>query len=619
MPKKGGDSSGANIFTQKKGTESNPGCCRKERAALIGRGFTTRLKTVYANLKIKQKLFLLQCLTVLLFGSVCLMGIQIAFNLYDGMLYDQSAKVLNLSTVNIENELKRVETVSLSLFSHPDIQAYLRRLQNSLPELERAKIGNTLTEILWVYVFERNINTVNLIDSHSNQYSGGAAIPREMLGAILARAAAKEGSPVFIAPFANDPSLFCARQIREIRNLSLKPLGTLAIRINMDSLVQHSTAGEANHSGNLLIRSGGKEIYASSGLARRIGKRIRFDRISGYQVRKIDGRSYFLAHTISPASGWMYVNILPYDNIFHPVMMLRSVIAIIFGLMLAGTLGVILKIAYSLTQPIENLSSQMKRVEKGDFTLDETALSDAGRADEIGDLQRDFTIMIQKINALIQEDYTQQIIIKDTQFRALQAQINPHFLYNTMDSINWMAKLHGEPEISRMVEALGNLLRCAISNKASLNTMEQEMALLQDYIAIQQIRFGERLLFEMKIAPEWRKLPIPKLTLQPIVENSIKYGLEVITGVCRIAVTARETGGFLEIRVTDNGPGIDPDILAKLSRGEVLPSGSGIGLQNIDDRLRLMFGERYGLKVEPGPDGGGVVLICIPTQEAGDV
>jgi two-component system sensor histidine kinase YesM len=584
-----------------------------------GTGFKTRLKSVYDNLKIKQKLFLLQCLTVLLFGSVCLIGIQIAFKLYDGMLYNQSAKGLNLSTVNIENELKQMENVSLSLFSHSDIQALLRRLHNPLSETEQAKIGNALTEILWAYVFERNINTVNLIDSHTNQYSGGAALPREITGQILDKAAAKQGAPVFIAPFAKDPSLFCARQIREIRNLSLKPLGTLVIRVNMDSLVQHSTAGEANHSGNLLIRSGSKEIYASSALARRVGKRVRFDRISGYQVRKIDGRSYFVAHTLSPASGWMYVNILPYDNIFRPLVMLRSVIAVIFGLMLAGTVVVILKIAHSLTKPIENLSVQMKRVEKGDFTLKETTWSDTGRADEIGDLQRDFTIMIQKINTLIQEDYTKQIIIKDTQFRALQAQINPHFLYNTMDSINWMAKLHGEQEISRMVEALGNLLRCAISNQAPLNTVEQEMALLQDYIAIQRIRFGERLHFEMEIGPEWHNLKIPKLTLQPIVENSIRYGLEAITGVCRIGVTAGETGDHLEIRVTDDGPGIDPDILVKLSRGEVLPSGSGIGLQNIDDRLRLMFGEMYGLKVDPGPEKGSVIRICIPKQEAGDV
>jgi two-component system sensor histidine kinase YesM len=590
-----------------------------EKTMVIGRGLKMRFKTVYDNLKIKQKLFLIQCLIVFLFGSVCLMGIQIAFNLYDGLLYSQSAKVLNLSTVNIENELKQVENVSLSLFSNPDIQALLRRLQNPLPEVDRAKIGNTLTEILWVYVFERNINSVNLVDCYTNQYSGNSAIPREMLGTILAKAAAKEGSPVFIPPFAKDPSLFCARQIREIKGLSLKQLGTLIIRVNMNGLVLHSTAGEANHSGNLLIYSGRQEIYASNALARRVGKQVRFGENSGYQVKKIEGRSYFMAHTVSSESGWMYVNILPYDNIFQPIVMLRTAIALIFGLMLIGTVFLILKTAHSLTKPIENLSAQMKRVEKGDFAIEGTALSEAGRADEIGDLQRDFTIMIRKIDALIQEDFTKQIIIKDTQFRALQAQINPHFLYNTMESINWMAKLHGVQEISRMVEALGNLLRCAISNKASLITLEQEMDLLWDYITIQQIRFGDRLQFEMEIPPEWRRLPIPKLTLQPIVENSIRYGLEAITGACRIRISTLEEPDCLVIVVEDNGPGIDPDILAKLSRGEVIPNGSGIGLENIDDRLRLMFGERYGLEVGRRAEEGGVIRICIPKQEACDV
>ncbi len=574
-----------------------------------------RIKAVYDNLRIKQKLFLLQALIVFIFGTVCLTGIQIALSLYDGLLYNEAAKVLNLSTVNIENELKQVESVSYSLLSHPDIQQYLKKLQTPLGTPERAQIGGKLTELLWVYVFEKNIDSVNLLDGQGNQYSGGAAIRRELLGPIIAQAASRQGSVTLIEPLQNDRALICTRQIREIRDLSLKPLGTLIIRVNMAALVRQSTAGEVNRSGELLIRSGDKEIYASDPLVRELGQRLKFHGNSGYRMERIAGRSFFVAHTFSPNNGWEYVNILPYDTIFQPVIMMRTIIVAILGLLLVGVVFVSLQTARSLTRPIENLSKQMKRVETGDFTIDAQSLPEIGRSDEIGDLQRDFAIMIQKINTLIQEDYTKQIVIKDTQFRALQTQINPHFLYNTMESINWLAKLHGEREISQMVEALGSLLRNAISNRQPVIPLGQELALLQSYIYIQQVRFGERLQFALEVDPQWRDLVIPKLTLQPIVENSIRYGLETITGVCEIRVKAEAGTDWLELSVSDNGPGIDPARKEQVLQGAVKSGGNGIGLQNIDQRLRLSFGDAFGLVLESRPGLGTTVRVRIPRQE----
>ena len=142
-----------------------------------------RIKAAYDNLRIKHKLFLLQMMIVFIFGTVCLTGIQIALSLYDGLLYNESAKVLNLSTVNIENELNQVESVSFSLLSHPDIQQSLKKLQTPLSAAERAQIGSKLTELLWVYVFEKNIDSVNLLDGQGNQYSGGGGDPSGIAGA----------------------------------------------------------------------------------------------------------------------------------------------------------------------------------------------------------------------------------------------------------------------------------------------------------------------------------------------------------------------------------------------------------------------------------------------------
>lgn len=241
---------------------------------------------------------------------------------------------------------------------------------------------------------------------------------------------------------------------------------------------------------------------------------------------------------------------------------------------------------------------------------DETAVCE--RNDEIGVLQRDFTIMIQKIDTLIKDDYTKQILIKDAQLKALQAQINPHFLYNTLDSINWMAKLNQQRDISVMVESLGNLLRSAISGKEPIITLKEEVQLLKDYLTIQKMRFGDRLQFQLEIDQQWLSLKIPKLILQPIVENSINYGLENTLGICRITVKAVPDSDCLNITVIDNGPGIPDELLKKLAQGEVKPKGSGIGLQNIDHRIKLIFGEEFGLSVTSELGVGTKVLIRIP-------
>ncbi|HYH02045.1 MAG TPA: sensor histidine kinase, partial [Bacillota bacterium] len=436
---------------------------------------------------------------------------------------------------------------------------------------------------------------------------------------ICERAALGAGSALFIEPFPGESSLICTRQVREIHNFTLQTLGTLIIRINTEGMVRQATVDTGNLKGNLLIYNSAKRIFASGPEVRTLKNRLVVKEGSGYRVEKINGRSFFVAQTRSSGRGWVYVNVLPYDTIFRPVIIMRTLFMAIFAVLLGVALIVSMKTARSLTKPIENLTTQMKKVETGDFTMEKQALPEVIRDDEVGQLQRDFLIMTQKINALIQENYTKQIVIKDTQLRALQAQINPHFLYNTMESINWLAKLGGQQEISRMVEALGNLMRSAMSDRQIMITLGRELELVRDYILIQQIRFGERLQFELDINDAWKELMIPKLTLQPIVENSIQYGLETVTGVCRIRITGVGVEAGLEIRVEDNGPGLDPEILRKLAAGDVVPEGNGIGLKNIDNRLQLMFGEGYGLKIESISGAGTVVRIRIPGGDRTDV
>ena len=186
----------------------------------------------------------------------------------------------------------------------------------------------------------------------------------------------------------------------------------------------------------------------------------------------------------------------------------------------------------------------------------------------------------------------------------LQAQINPHFLYNTLESINWRAKAVNNREISLMTESLGSLLRATLSNKKSLVTLSYELNLILSYITIQQIRFEERLDYREQVPDGLKNALIPPLTLQPLVENAIHYALEEMTETCYITILAAETDKTgkngercIRISVTNSGSSFDEDLLELLKQHKKQPSRSGIGLLNIDKRIKLLFGEDYGLSL----------------------
>jgi two-component system sensor histidine kinase YesM len=298
------------------------------------------------------------------------------------------------------------------------------------------------------------------------------------------------------------------------------------------------------------------------------------------------------------------------------IILMKNILFGGFILSLLLVLGLALRFARSLTRPIEELIVRMRQVQKGDFSLTgyETLEWEFLQMDEVGQLQRTFRMMIQQINELITENFSKQIIIKETQFKALQAQINPHFLYNTLESINWLAKANGQPQISKMVESLGFLLRSSISLKETLITVGEELDIVMNYITIQKFRFEERLVFQLDVPKEAYTLLLPKLTLQPLLENSIHYALESMVEPCFIRIWTRREPGKLILIVEDNGPGIAEVLLEQVRKGEARTRGSGIGLKNIEERIMIAFGESYGIQIESEPGRGTSVSVIIPDE-----
>ncbi|WP_248925124.1 cache domain-containing sensor histidine kinase [Paenibacillus hamazuiensis] len=571
--------------------------------------------------RIKHKVFALISLIMAVCFSVTYFSLSYAYSTYDEQLYAKSSQVLNLSSSRIENELKKIEQLSFTVATDPRIQDNLSVVSGSASEYEKHIARADLVDKLIQYSgYEKYISSLQIIDLSDIDYWAGQTETVSYAKRNLIRGEASKiaGELQWIYPDREEPYLIAAREIRSYngRIFDLRPIGTLVVRIKIDAIVDDVLDGTELGKGEIRIVADGGPVYPNGDKEAFFAAGIRENSRSGYRIEQMEGKTYFLTHFRSSGYGWVYYGLIPFEQIFNRVIMMKRVLLIGFSVSLVALLALSVQFAKGITRPIENLIGQMKQVQRGDFSLAETDPAGSGPLpmDEVGQLHRTFRMMVQEINELITENYAKQLVIKETEFKALQAQINPHFLYNTLESINWLAKINKQTQISQMVEALGHLLRSSISLKDTLITVGAEIDIVLNYIVIQKYRFEERLQFELDVDERFRTCQIPKLTLQPLVENAINHALERMIDPCRIRVSVVPSSERLVLCVEDNGPGMEEDVLEKVLRGELRTGGKGIGLGNIRERIRIAFGDAYGVRVESAPGKGTRVFVDLPLE-----
>ena len=568
----------------------------------------------YKTLKIKNKFMLIQVIMVALISLTSFLVLQIAFHIYGNKLIEESSEVLNLYSTNIENELRKIDKETLNILSEGQVQKYLANINRTESSYEQyVELQNLNSYLLNQADAESYISSVSLIDLNNNAYTVGNSI------ATLSSAAQKklqdtadrqDGRIVWMEPQDGDRDIVAVREIRSIPKM--QKLGDVMIRIDPQALVSWVSSTSPQYNAYLIILSPGNHyVYRDGRLAS-----IRFDSAALARAKngtyRVQGKKFLINREVSAYSGWTYIYLEPYQTVFQNLQVMRAFLIGCYAVVLVLMLLAGLAFARSITRPIVILSRKMSKIKDVNFEKVDLDLVEDSKCDEVGQLNNNFILMLQKIDELIKENYTKQILMKETQLKALQAQINPHFLYNTLDSINWLAKANGQERISIMVKSLGSLLRSSIRNTESLIGLREELRLLQDYINIQRIRFGDRLDFRTDIDEDILDCRIPKLTLQPIVENSIKYVLEDMTGVCRIEVSSHKLPDHIELVVRDNGRGIGEKSLEQLGTADHPAGGAGIGLKNIDERLKLFFGANYGLSLRSGSEQGMTVTVKIP-------
>ena len=293
---------------------------------------------------------------------------------------------------------------------------------------------------------------------------------------------------------------------------------------------------------------------------------------------------------------------------------MRNITLLGFGVAFIVLLFLIRKLAGIITKPLETLAQSMQVVETGDFQSAKLIPMDADRKDEVGVLTQEFKVMLDKIDVLIYENYEKQLLLKDTKYKMLQAQINPHFLYNTLNAIHWMIRAKKNDDAGRMIVELGILLRASFDENP-YTTVEQEISMLKSYIAIQRLRYEDRAEFSVRTEGEPGQYVMPRMTLQPLVENAIFYGADVMTEICYIDIAVTEEEQSILFEVKDNGPGIEKEELEKVRNFTVKPKGHGIGIKNIYERLRITYDE-FDFAVDSEPGKGTVIRIRVPKQKS---
>ena len=288
------------------------------------------------------------------------------------------------------------------------------------------------------------------------------------------------------------------------------------------------------------------------------------------------------------------------DNtgLFRPVLI---TIVIILAL-ISGVMGYIL--SKRVVKPIVALSDTMKTIRSGDVTLD----LPTKREDEIDEIRYQFMNMMQRIQGYHLQDLEKQDLLRRTEIKSLQSQINPHFLYNTLDSIKWMAKLEKVDAIPEIVTKLGELLQRGMNVEETIVSVSEEVSIIKSYIFIQKIRYQDRFDYILDIEPSILDYQMPKFILQPLVENAIVHGIESSSAKGTIEIRGWSDEEKLYFTVRDTGKGFDFDVHQYIEQNKL----ESIGLSNVNRRLELHYGDNFGLMFESARIQGALIFIWIP-------
>ena len=341
----------------------------------------------------------------------------------------------------------------------------------------------------------------------------------------------------------------------------------------------------------------------------------------GYFVKKINKEKYFFVHNTLKLPGWNIIGRVKLKELMKSAYEIRTLTILVEGILFLGIILLYLLISNTLTKPIRELRNKMKLVEKGNLNVE----AEYFNKDEIADLCKGFNVMIIKIKELMKKNIINQDNLKKSEFKAMQAQINPHFLYNTLDAIVWMTEAGNKDEVVNITKELSNFFKIVLSKGKEWILVREELIHIKSYLSIQKIRYRDILEYIIDIDPEIQDARILKLTLQPLIENALYHGLKNKRGGGLITIRGcRDGEDKLVFEVGDNGVGMTEtrlnEVKQELNRMDIdsdikRDPKNSFGLKNVNQRIKLYYGEEYGLYIDSEYNTGTCARIILPIDE----
>ena len=565
------------------------------------------IQHIWRNIKVRTKFLFILTLAMLLVLSGVLATFRMPYKAYDRQLYQSSTQVITLFAGQIQSELDDVREISMRILSDNVLQknlGLLKRLPINTTAWVEAKneVADRMANFSLWFSSGFSLQLKTPAGTTFSRFFRNAYVPdSDMLPERIQDAANHEGRAVWRLESRDGEMthLFLLREIREMEGLTLDTLATLQIELDLKTIIENRL-----HALNALGTPLTCAVYSEDGICLYAGnERVRqiTPGEDGYERIRQPGED-LLCVQYTASNGWRYVTLIDYSGISATIDRVALRTWVIDGIIVAVALLLSMLLADSLLKHLRRLVDKFDAFAVNGHVEDLGTSPYRDRGDEMGRLHRHFDRMARDYHLMMKRNFEQQQLLQEKQMQQLRAQVRPHFLNNVLESIYCLAQQEGNSRIAVMTESLGKMLRSSMNDKRDIVTVEQDLETAKAYIRIQEIRYMERMQVRFDVEKEIKACLVPAMTIQPLVENAVHHAVEEMTDICRILIEGRQEGGEILLTIEDNGPGMDEDILNKLERGEVKAEGMGIGMRNIDQRIKHTFGEKYGLQVssEPG-------------------
>lgn len=580
-----------------------------------------KTKHFVLDLNIRNKLFisflLVFLLPLIIIGTLTY---QKSSSLIQERTNDYTTDLLDEVSRNIELNMREIDRLYYSIFTNQVIRDTVRSANSGLwSNVDYLSASKRLSSILYSMIIDReDVAAVNLYTMKKLMFQAGSSPYSVNLNdEEWKKMSDNKGDLIWISP-ESDP--FGVAAVSSIYDTgSLQKIGYFILSYKEEALYSVYSRTKLHDQGELFIVDSAGEVisHKDKSLLHTHPAYTYLDKIlrssgRGNWTEKITGKMQVVSYQSIGGTDWKIVSVIPTAKYSDLSIQLKSWMIILFAIFTIFGLVLSYFIAAGISRPIRRLSAMMKNVERERWDV----AFDYHSRDEIGILGLNFNRMIGRIRYLINQVYQEELMRQRSQLKYLMFQINPHFLFNTLETINWLARMKGAPEVGKLTKALGDLMREGIKGKEFIS-LESEVESLCKYIYIQKYRYEDKFEVHFDIEPQTLRVSVPRFILQPLVENAIVHGMEMKADMGIVLIRTEQKDGILHIEVTDDGLGMDADQLAKIQLALAMESeeiSQGIGLANVYQRIRLHYGKAYGLSIVSKPAEGTLVRITLPAK-----